>query len=311
MQFKKSWIMTLALTSVLALSACGNGGGNNTGGNAAATNEGSGGAKISGSILASGSTALQPLVELVAENFMDKNAGVDIQVQGGGSGTGLTQVAEKQVDIGNSDVFAEEKLKDKDAEKATALVDHQVAVVAIATVTHPDAGVDSLTKQQLLDIFTGKVTNWKEVGGADQKIQIINRPGSSGTRATYESYALGTKTEDIKGSIQEDSSGTVKKMIGETPGAIGYLALSYLDDSIKTLSLDGVEASVDNVISGKYPVWAYEHMYTNGEPNETVKAFLDFFLTDEVQTGEVVELGYIPAVKMQVTRDVAGTVTAK
>jgi len=311
MQFKKSWIMTLALTSVLALSACGNGGANNTGGNAAATNEGSGGAEISGSILASGSTALQPLVELVAENFMDKNTGVDIQVQGGGSGTGLTQVAEKQVDIGNSDVFAEEKLKDADAEKAAALVDHQVAVVAIAAVAHPDAGVDSLTKQQLVDIFTGKITNWSEVGGADQKIQIINRPGSSGTRATFESFALGTKTEDIPGSIQEDSSGTVKKMIGETPGAIGYLALSYLDDSIKTLSLDGVEASVDNVVSGKYPVWAYEHMYTNGEPNATVKAFLDFFLTDEVQTGEVVELGYIPAVKMQVVRDVAGTVTAK
>lgn len=169
MQFKKSWIMTLALTSVLALSACGNGGANNTGGNAAATNEGSGGAEISGSILASGSTALQPLVELVAENFMDKNTGVDIQVQGGGSGTGLTQVAEKQVDIGNSDVFAEEKLKDADAEKAAALVDHQVAVVAIAAVSHPDAGVDSLTKQQLVDIFTGKITNWSEVGGADQK----------------------------------------------------------------------------------------------------------------------------------------------
>ncbi len=311
MKLRKSWIMTLALTSVLALSACGNNGANNGGNNAAATNEGSGGAEISGSILASGSTALQPLVELVAENFMDKNAGVDIQVQGGGSGTGLTQVAEKQVDIGNSDVFAEEKLKGDDADKAAALVDHQVAVVAIAAVTHPEAGVDSLTKDQLVDIFTGKVTNWSEVGGADQKIQIINRPGSSGTRATFETYALGTKTEDIPGSIQEDSSGTVKKMIGETPGAIGYLALSYLDDSIKTISLDGVEASVDNVISGKYPVWAYEHMYTNGEPNETVKAFLDFFLTDEVQTGEVVELGYIPAVKMQVARDVEGNITTK
>lgn len=240
---------------------------------------------------------------------MDANAGVDIQVQGGGSGTGLTQVSEKQVDIGNSDVFAEEKLKD--AAKAAELVDHQVAVVAIAAVSNPAAGVDSLTKQQLVDIFTGKITNWKEVGGADQAIQIINRPASSGTRATFESFALGTKTEDLKKSIQEDSSGTVKKMIGETPGAIGYLALSYLDDSVKTLNYDGVEPSVDNVVAGKYPVWAYEHMYTNGEPNETVKAFLDYFLTDEVQTGDVVELGYIPASKMQVSRDVAGTVTPK
>ncbi|MEK4515872.1 phosphate ABC transporter substrate-binding protein PstS family protein [Paenibacillus sp. FSL H8-0122] len=315
MQFKKSWIMALTLTSVLALSACGNNGGNkattNNGGNTpAATNtETSSGAKLSGSVLASGSTALQPLVEQVAEKFMDANAGVDIQVQGGGSGTGLTQVSEKQVDIGNSDVFAEEKLKD--AAKAAELVDHQVAVVAIAAVSNPAAGVDSLTKQQLVDIFTGKITNWKEVGGADQAIQIINRPASSGTRATFESFALGTKTEDLKGSIQEDSSGTVKKMIGETPGAIGYLALSYLDDSVKTLNYDGVEPSVDNVVAGKYPVWAYEHMYTNGEPNETVKAFLDYFLTDEVQTGDVVELGYIPASKMQVSRDVAGTVTPK
>ncbi|OKP77543.1 phosphate-binding protein [Paenibacillus helianthi] len=322
MQFRKTWVMALALTSVVALSACGNNNGgnnaatNNGGKNAAATNaptETSSGTDLSGSILASGSTALQPLVEQVAEKFMKTNKGVDIQVQGGGSGTGLTQVAEKQVDIGNSDVFAQEKLKDADAEKAKALVDHQVAVVAIAAVTHKDAGVDTLTKQQLVDIFTGKVTNWKEVGGADQKIQIINRPSSSGTRATFENFALGTKTEDLQGSIQEDSSGTVKKMIGETPGAIGYLALSYLDDSVKTLKYDGVEPSVDNVITGKYPVWAYEHMYTNGEPTEVVKAFLDYMVSDEVQNenGDVVELGYIPAVKMQVSRDVAGKVTTK
>ncbi|BCG59217.1 phosphate ABC transporter substrate-binding protein PstS family protein [Paenibacillus sp. URB8-2] len=316
MRSRKSWVMALALTGVLALSACGNNGGNNTanGGNAGASNaptQTNSGAELSGSILASGSTALQPLVEQVAEKFMEQHAGLDIQVQGGGSGTGLTQVAEKQVDIGNSDVFAEEKLKDADAEKAKALVDHQVAVVAITAVSNPAVGVDSLTKQQLVDIFTGKITNWKEVGGADQKIQIINRPASSGTRATFEKFALGTKTEDLPGSIQEDSSGTVKKIIGETPGAIGYLALSYLDESVQTLKYDSVDPSVDNVISGKYPVWAYEHMYTNGEPNETVKAFLDYFLTDEVQNGDVTELGYIPASKMQVSRDVAGTVTNK
>ncbi|OBZ14278.1 phosphate-binding protein [Bacillus sp. FJAT-27264] len=315
MQFRKSWIMTLALTSVLALSACGanNATTNNSGGNTSATNAPTetSGAELKGSVLASGSTALQPLVEQVAEKFMESNKGVDIQVQGGGSGTGLTQVAEKQVDIGNSDVFAEEKLKDADADKAAALVDHQVAVVAIAAVTNKEVGVKDLTKQQLVDIFTGKVTNWKDVGGKDEKIQIINRPGSSGTRATFENFALGTKTEDLQGSIQEDSSGTVKKLVSETPGAIGYLALSYLDDSLTTLSYDGVEPSVDNVIAGKYPVWAYEHMYTNGEPNETVKAFLDYFLTDEVQSGDVVELGYIPASKMQVARDVKGNVTTK
>lgn len=317
MQFRKSWIMALALTSVVALSACGNSNNaatNNGGNNAAATNtptENSSGAELSGSILASGSTALQPLVEQAAESFMDANSGVDIQVQGGGSGTGLTQVAEGQVDIGNSDVFAEEKLKDADAEKAAALVDHQVAVVAIAAVSNPDAGVDNLTKQQLVDIFTGKITNWSEVGGADQAIQIINRPSSSGTRATFEAFALGTKTEDLQGSVQEDSSGTVKKMIGETPGAIGYLALSYLDDTVKTLNYEGVEPSVDNVVSGDYPVWAYQHMYTNGEPNEVVKAFLDYMLTDEVQNGDVVELGYIPANAMQVSRDVDGNVTKK
>nr|WP_310550057.1 phosphate ABC transporter substrate-binding protein PstS family protein [Paenibacillus sp. YX.27] len=307
MRLTKSWILTLALTGVVALAGCGNN--NNAVSNA--SGESGNSAKLSGSILASGSTALQPLVEQVAEKFMDDHQDVDIQVQGGGSGTGLTQVAEKQVQIGNSDVFAEEKLKDADADKAKALIDHQVAVVAIAAVAHKDTGVDNLTKQQLVDIFTGKITNWKDVGGADQKIQIINRPASSGTRATFEKFALGTKTEDLAGSIQEDSSGTVKKMIGETPGAIGYLALSYLDDSVTTLKYEGTEPSIDNVTSGKYPVWAYEHMYTNGEPDGALKAFLDYFLTDEVQEGDVADLGYIPVSKMQVARDVDGNVTNK
>lgn len=117
------------------------------------------------------------------------------------------------------------------------------------------------------------------------------------------------KTEDLKGAIQEDSSGTVKKLVKETPGAIGYLALSYLDDSIKTVKYDGVEANVDNVANGSYPVWAYEHMYTKGEANEVVTAFLDFIKSDEVQNADVVELGYIPVSKMQVTRDVEGNIT--
>lgn len=313
--------MVLTLVLSLTLAACGQGGNAKTntsgaeGGNGGATSEAAannGGNKatsdLSGSVLSVGSSALQPLVDQVSKKFMEQNPNVSIQVQGGGSGTGLTQVSGGQADIGNSDVFAEEKLE---AAQASELVDHQVAVVAMAAVVNPDVTVDNLTKDQLVQIFTGKVTNWKDLGGPDQKIQIVNRPSSSGTRATFEKYALGTKTEDLQGSIQEDSSGTVKKLVGETPGAIGYLALSYLDETVKAVKYEGVEATVDNVANGTYPVWAYEHMYTKGEPNEVVKAFLDFMVSPEVQgdNGDVEELGYIPISKMQVKRDVDGNIT--
>lgn len=302
---KKSLMLVLTLVLTFTLAACGQ---NNTAKNNTSGSNGgnSTGSELSGSILAVGSSALQPLVDQASQKFMDLNPKVSIQVQGGGSGTGLTQVSGGQADIGNSDVFAEEKLE---AAAAGELVDHQVAVVAMATVINPDVNVDNLTKDQLVQIFTGKVTNWSEVGGNDQAIQIINRPSSSGTRATFEKYALGTKTEDLKGAIQEDSSGTVKKLVGETPGAIGYLALSYLDDSVKVVKYEGVEANVDNVANGTYPVWAYEHMYTKGEASEVVKAFLDFITSDEVQNADVVELGYIPASQMQVKRDVDGNIT--
>ncbi|MDN4620235.1 phosphate ABC transporter substrate-binding protein [Paenibacillus sp. PsM32] len=306
---RKLPILLFTLTMILVLAACGsNTGTTGSGSTTGTTGEASTGTELSGSVLAVGSTALQPLVDQVAQKFMadSKYANISVQVQGGGSGTGLTQVSEGQANIGNSDVFAEEKL---DADKAKELVDHQVAVVAIATVANEAAGVTNLTKQQLIDIFTGKVKNWKDVGGKDQAIVIVNRPSSSGTRATYEKFALGQKVEDLAGSIQEDSSGTVKKLVTETPGAIGYLALSYLDDSLKAIQYDGVDANVENVESGKYPVWAYEHMYTKGEPDAATKALLDYMLTDEVQNGDVKDLGYISISGMQVKRDVDGKIT--
>ncbi|WP_347488762.1 phosphate ABC transporter substrate-binding protein [Desulfoscipio sp. XC116] len=261
-----------------------------------------GGAK--GSITAVGSSALQPLVEEAAAQFMAGNTEAQIVVQGGGSGTGLSQVASGAANIGNSDVFAEEKLT---AEEAAQLVDHKVCVVGMAAVVNPDITVEDVTQQQLIDIFTGKITNWKELGGPDVKVQLVNRPSSSGTRATFKAFAL-KGAEEAKG-IEQDSSGTVRQIINETPGAIGYLALSYLDDSVKTLKLDGVEANQENICTGKYPVWAYEHMYTKGEPTGLAKDFLDQMLSDEVQNNLVVELGYIPATEMKVERDAQGNVS--
>ncbi|MDI3481187.1 MAG: phosphate transport system substrate-binding protein [Tepidanaerobacteraceae bacterium] len=254
--------------------------------------------EVSGSITAAGSSALLPLVEQAASQFMSKHPDAKINVQAGGSGTGLKLVSEGSVDIGNSDIFAEEKL---DADKAKELVDHKVCVVGFATVVNPNVKVDNLTKQQLIDIFTGKITNWKEVGGDDQKIVILNRPPSSGTRATFKKYALDGQEEAQGIALTEESSGAIKKAIADTPGSISYLALSYVDNSVKALKLDGVEPTVENITSGKYPIWSYEHMYTKGEPTGLTKAFLDYMVSDEVKS-LVTELGYIPISDMKVSR---------
>lgn len=268
-------------------------------------NTGSNSSGATGSIVAGGSTALQPLVDAAAQQFMSKNSGAQIAIQGGGSGTGLTQVLQGGFQIGNSDLFAEEKLK---PEEASQLKDHKVCVVAMAAVVHPDVGakVTNLTKQQMIDIWTGKITNWKDVGGPDVKVTLVNRPASSGTRATFKKFALDGKEE--ANGIEQEASGTVKQIVSQTPGAIGYLALSYLDNSIKVVNLDGVAPTKENVANGTYPVWAYEHMYTKGEPAGLTKAFLDYILSDEIQKSIVVQEGYIPVTDMKVERDASGNI---
>lgn len=259
---------------------------------------------ISGSITAVGSSAIQPLAEAAAQAFMAANPKARVQVEGGGSGTGLSQVDQGGADIGNSDIFAEEK----EGIDATTLVDHKVAIVGMGATAHPEVGVDNLTKQQLIDIFTGKITNWSEVGGADVAVTLVNRPESSGTRATFYKYAL-DENQEAEG-ITQDSSGTVRKIISETPGAIGYLAFSYFDDSILPLKLDGIEQTDENVANGSYPVWAYMHMYTKGEAEGVAKAFLEFMSSPEVMA-IIEEQGYLPESRMQIERDAEGNVTQK
>jgi len=258
-------------------------------------------AELSGSITAAGSTALQPLAELGAKSFLDKSPGATVNVQGGGSGTGLKLVLEGSVEIGNSDIYA----KDKKGIDAAALKDHKVCVIGIAAVTNPKAKVESLTKQQLIDIFTGKIKNWKEVGGADIAITVINRPASSGTRATFKEFGL-DKKEEVAG-LTQDSSGAVKQAVKQTDGAISYLALSYFADAankegLNVLKIDGVEATAENISTDKYKIWAYEHMYTKGEPTAITKAYLDYMVSDEMKAG-IKKLGYIPMADMKAKRD--------
>lgn len=263
---------------------------------------------LTGSITAVGSTALQPLVEAAAEKFQAENSGVTITVQGGGSGQGITQIVQGAVQIGDSDVFAEEKLDNKsDADKLT---DNKVCVVGMGPVVNSEVTVSDISMENLKKIFTGEITNWKEVGGSDLAITVINRASGSGTRAVFEKAVLaGTKVPDSFTPQEQDSSGTAAKMVKDTPGAISYLAFSYFDSSTKALSVDGVKPETSTVETNDWKIWAYEHMYTAKEADEATQAFIDFMMSDEVQSSLVSENGYIPVSGMKVERDADGNVT--
>lgn len=299
-------VMTVAVAG-MGLAGCAGGSSDSASSSASGSSSASSSAaaNLSGSITAVGSTALQPLCEAAAELFMEENPGVQITVQGGGSGTGITQIVQGAVQIGNSDVFAEEKVENaSDVEKIT---DNRVCVVGMGPVVNPDVSVDDISLEDLARIFTGEVTNWSEVGGSDEAIVVINRQAGSGTRSVFEAAVLnGAESATFQ---EQDSSGTVVQMVSETPGAISYLAFSYFSDEIKALSVDGVAPEAANVEDNSWVIWAYEHMYTAADADEATQAFIDFMMGDEVQGSLVEENGYIPMSGMTVEKDAEGNVT--
>lgn len=218
-------------------------------------------------ITIAGSTALLPLVKDAAGAYQGAHPDVKISVSGGGSGTGINQVAAKALDIGDSDILAPSHPE---------LHDNRVAVIGFAVVTNPSVGLKNLSKAQLQDIFSGKVTNWKQLGGPDAKIVVINRPRNSGTRAVFTKTIMGSDPISETG-LTEDATGTVVSVVKQTPGAISYAAFSGTRTSgLTEISIDGVAPTDDNIITGKYPVWSYEHMFTMGAPTGEVAKFIDF-----------------------------------
>lgn len=261
--------------------------------------------ELSGSITAVGSSALLPLTEVSADRFQEQHPNVLINVQGGGSGQGISQVSAGTVEIGNSDIFAQEKKVDLDKYQ---LMDHKVAVVGIGVIVNFEAKIDNLTQQQLIDIFTGKITNWSQVGGANLPIVVINRASGSGSRSTFEQFGL--NNANVMTAQEQDNSGTVKKLVTQAAGAISYVSFSYFDDSLYTaISIDGVKPTSENVANNSWKIWSYEHMYTAKEKDDITRAFIDYILSDEIQNEVVPSLNYIPITAMHVDRDVLGHIT--
>lgn len=258
---------------------------------------------VSGSITVSGSSALLPLMEKTIEKFSEKNPDAEVGAQAGGSGTGLTQVLDGTVDIGNSDVFAEEKL---DADKAKELVDHKVAAQGFGMVVSKSLGIDNLTSDQIKDIFSGKVTNWKAVGGLDKEILLIHRTAGSGTRATFEKTVLGgdKSLENEALGITQDSNGAVLSAMKQNDGAISYVGLAYMNtaeakEALKVVNLDGVAADKAHITDGSYKFWSWGHMYTKGEAAGLAKNFIEF-VTSEDNKESMESLGFISGAEMKV-----------
>jgi phosphate transport system substrate-binding protein len=240
-------------------------------------------------ITAVGSTALLPLVKQSATEYSTSHPDVKISVSGGGSFVGIAQAASGAADMGDSDVVAPGN---------SGLVDHKVAVVGFAVAAHPSAGVENLSPAQIRDIFAGRVSNWKQVGGKDQQIVIINRPRTSGTRAVFTATIMGNDKISENSGLTEDSSGTVVSTVATTPGAVTYVSLSYTKDKpVTVVKINGVAPGADTIRTGKYPIWSYEHIYTKGKAKPEVESFINYITAN---AAALEKLGYIQVSTMKV-----------
>jgi len=246
--------------------------------------------ELTGQIQLAGSTTVQPLAEVLAEAFMAENRGVMVEIQGGGSSVGVTSAGEETVDIGN----VSRNVKESEFEEFPELQVFTIAYDGIAVVTNPDLDLPSLSIDQVKAIFAGEITNYSEVGGPDAEIVVVSREEGSGTRAAFEELVM--QTGDAQALISADallqqSNGQIRTTLAETPNTIGYLSFGFLDESIKPVTIDGVEPTVENVKNGSYAIFRPLIMLTNGEPNSLAGAFLNFILSDEGQ--DIVSEDYI------------------
>lgn len=244
---------------------------------------------LQGEISVVGSTTVQPLAEVLGEAFETLHPGVTIVVSGGGSSVGVKSAGEGSAQIG----MASRHVKSSEFEEFPGIVVHTIANDGIAIVADPGVSVNDLTLEQCRDIFSGAVTDWSQVGGPEMPIIVVSREEGSGTRGAFEELVLGEGILMAESAILQPSNGAVRTTCGTTPGAVAYLSFGYLDESVKTITVDGTEPTPDNVANGSYPVSRPLNMITQGEPEGVAAAWLEFILSDDGQAIVVAE-HYLP-----------------
>ncbi len=244
---------------------------------------------LSGELTIAGSTTVLPINQECAQLLRAKNPGLRISVSGGGSGHGIRAVGSGEIDIG----AASRDIKPEEMEKYPDLKPVVIGHDSVAIVVHPSNPVNDLSMDQISRIFAGEITNWKEVGGEDRDIRVITREEGSGTREVFEKYVMKPYNRELRDEASvKPSNGEVRATVGSDPASIGYISLGYIDNSVKALRINGVEATVENVLAGRYPIRRNLYLITKGEPGALEKAFIDFVCSDKGQ--EVVKkLGYI------------------
>ena len=249
-------------------------------------------AELSGELTIAGSTTVLPINQECARLLMDRNPALRISVSGGGSGHGVKSVGAGEIDIG----AASRDVKTKEMERYPDLKPVVIGKDSVAIVVHPNNDVSELTMEQASKIFSGEIKNWKEVGGADEAIRVITREEGSGTRDCFEKSVMKLYEREIAGEASvKPSNGEVRATVSGDEKSIGYLSLGYVDASLKAVKIDGVAATVENVLSGDYAITRSLYLITKGEPSDLEKAIIDFVLSEEGQ--KVVEdMGYIKLV---------------
>lgn len=244
-------------------------------------------------IAVSGSTTVLPIIQSAGEAFMAANPDIPLAISGGGSGSGIKSLNEGLCDIAMASRDIKESEIELGAKRGVKPFKTIVAIDALVPVVHPDNPVKELSSQQLRDIFSGKVSNWKDVGGEDGKIVVISRDTSSGTYETWmEIIMKGDKV--LPAALLQTSNGTVVQTVGKNKKAIGYIGFGYLNKTLQALKVDGIEATPETALSKSWPIARELYLFTNGQPSGNIGKFMTFMLDPQKGQKYVSEVGYIP-----------------